>query len=249
MWKVVAADDEAYMRDVLENLIDWKKCDCELVSVVSDGAKMIEAIKKITPDIVITDIQMPLKNGIEVCKFVSENFPKTEIIILTAYSDFEYAKNAITYNVCEYVLKVEVVDDLVKALEKAVSRIETSLLSFSQKISDADSASLYTRVNKYIDAHLTERITVEDIASEVFASKSYISRLYKSKSGINLIDAIQQKKIMLAKKYFENSEMKIYEVSEAVGFTDPGYFSRIFKKYTNMSPKEFIDKVEEKREK
>lgn len=63
--------------------------------------------------------------------------------------------------------------------------------------------------------------------------------MYKSKSGVNLFDAILQKRIEKAKEYMEKSDLKIYEISQAVGFDDTGYFSRVFKKYTGMSPKEY----------
>lgn len=109
MWKVVAADDEGYIREALQKLINWEKMDCSLESVVSDGQELLEKIRGEMPDIVITDIQMPGVDGLEVCKYVYETCPETQVIILTAYSDFEYAKRAIKYSVCEYVLKISII--------------------------------------------------------------------------------------------------------------------------------------------
>ena len=68
MWKVVAADDEGYIREALQKLINWEKMDCSLESVVSDGQELLEKIRGEMPDIVITDIQMPGVDGLEVCK-------------------------------------------------------------------------------------------------------------------------------------------------------------------------------------
>ena len=81
--------------------------NCDLVSVLEDGQELIQCIENESPDIVITDIQMPGVNGLEVCKYLYETRPETQVIILTAYSDFDYAKFAIKYNACEYVLKFE----------------------------------------------------------------------------------------------------------------------------------------------
>ena len=104
MWKVVAADDEGYIREALKKLINWEKMNCDLVSVLEDGQELIQCIENESPDIVITDIQMPGVNGLEVCKYLYETRPETQVIILTAYSDFDYAKFAIKYNACELSL-------------------------------------------------------------------------------------------------------------------------------------------------
>ena len=92
-------------------------------SVVSDGQELLEKIRGEMPDIVITDIQMPGVDGLEVCKYVYETCPETQVIILTAYSDFEYAKRAIKYSVCEYVLKISIIDELPLAVEKAIGKL------------------------------------------------------------------------------------------------------------------------------
>ena len=112
MWKVIAADDEGYIREALQKLINWGKMNCSLEKVVSDGQELLEEIGEEMPDIVITDIQMPGADGLEVCKYIYETCPETQVIILTAYSDFEYAKRAIKYSVCEYVLKISIIDEL-----------------------------------------------------------------------------------------------------------------------------------------
>ncbi len=134
MWKVIAADDEGYIREALQKLINWGKMNCSLEKVVSDGQELLEEIGEEMPDIVITDIQMPGADGLEVCKYIYETCPETQVIILTAYSDFEYAKRAIKYSVCEYVLKISIIDELPQAVEKAIgklSRLKRSLKSRS----------------------------------------------------------------------------------------------------------------------
>ena len=78
MWKVVAADDEGYIREALKKLINWEKMNCDLVSVLEDGQELIQCIENESPDIVITDIQMPGVNGLEVCKYLYETRPASE---------------------------------------------------------------------------------------------------------------------------------------------------------------------------
>ena len=102
MWKVMIADDENYMLEAMENLIDWKKMNCQLVYKAGNGQVLLEQIKRNPPDIIITDIKMPLVSGIEVAKYVYENMIPAKVIILSAYAEFQYAQEAIKYDVCGY---------------------------------------------------------------------------------------------------------------------------------------------------
>ena len=226
MWKVVAADDEGYIREALKKLINWEKMNCDLVSVLEDGQELIQCIENESPDIVITDIQMPGVNGLEVCKYLYETRPETQVIILTAYSDFDYAKFAIKYNACEYVLKISIMDELPEALEKATGK----LTQLKKEIEKEESA---------VSEHFKNKISLDEIADELHVNRSYLSRFYKNKTGINLFDTILNLRIEAAKEYLLNTDMKTYEISEAIGVDDAGYFSKMFKKITGVSPKEF----------
>ena len=89
MWKVMIADDEVYMLEALEKLINWNNLDCRLVYKAKNGEELIDKIKEEVPDIIITDVKMPLVSGMEVAKYIYEHLLPTKVIILTAYADFE----------------------------------------------------------------------------------------------------------------------------------------------------------------
>lgn len=243
MWKVMAADDEAYIREALQKLISWDKLGCRLQYVACDGEELIERMEEGHPDIVITDIRMPGKDGLAVCKYVYEICPEAQVIILSAYSDFEYARAAIRYDVCEYVLKISVLEELPHAVEKAIRNLEKQQKDFQkEKISETEyqnSSDLYQQMVRYIDENLEKKITLEEMGEQLHANGSYLSRLYKSRRGINLFDDILRKRVEKAKEYMNTTDWKIYQISEAVGFEDTGYFSRIFKRYTGCSPKDY----------
>lgn len=118
MYRVIVADDEPVMRKALITLVDWVKLDCEIVSVAMDGQAVIDCIAKTNPHIIITDIKMPIKSGIDVAKYVYENRLNIKIILLTAYADFSYAQQAITYGVSHYVTKTGAVSGIIEAVEK-----------------------------------------------------------------------------------------------------------------------------------
>ena len=223
MWKVAAADDEAYLRTALKKLMNWEKMGCELIRVVNNGRELLQCVEEEHPDIVITDIRMPEIDGLEVCRQLYEKYPETQTIILSAYTDFEYARTAIRYDVARKLQKQkkELEEELVKLPEKKVAE------------------SLYDQVQEYIEKNYSKKITLNDMAEELHANSSYLSRLYKKESGQNLFDVILKKRIEKAKVYMETTDRKIYEISQSVGFDDTGYFSRIFKRYTGVSPKEY----------
>ncbi len=238
MWKVIAADDEGYIREALQKLIDWRKMDCVLEAVVSDGQALIDRIREEPPDIVITDIQMPVLDGLEVCRFVYETYPGTQVILLTAHSEFEYARAAVKYDVCDYVLKVSIMEELPTAVEKAAKELGNCHKAAEQR-EKKESKTLYLQMEQYIDQNFRSKLSLEEIAEALHANGSYLSRLYKNKTGKNLFEAILDRRIEAAKEYLLDTDMKTYEISEAVGIEDSGYFSKMFKKKIGVSPKEF----------
>lgn len=237
MWKIAVADDESYIREALSSMISWASMDCLVSVVCANGEELVEEIKKAPPNIVIVDINMPLMDGLEVSRFIYENYPKIQVIILSAYSDFEYARKAISYNVCEYVRKISILEELPKAVKKAVANLEDYEVGID--VERPESNDLHSKMERYIEEHFKKKISLETMADELHANKSYLSRLYKEKQGINISDAILQKKVEAAKDYLRKTDLKIYEVSEKIGFDDTGYFSKVFKKYTGQSPKEY----------
>lgn len=240
MWRVIAADDEAYIREALEKLINWEKMECELLAVVKDGQELLRSIDKLSPDIVITDIQMPVVSGLEVCCYLYETKPEIQAILLTAYSDFDYAKTAVKYSVCDYVLKLSIIEELPEAIKKAVGILVKLKRELEENVdAGGEQETLIERIDKYISENFRRKISLDDIADEFHVNRSYLSRFYKHKRGVNLFDHILQLRIDLAKNYLTHSDMRTYEIAEAVGIEDAGYFSKIFKRNTGLTPKEY----------
>ncbi len=119
MFRIMIVDDEYTIRKGLINFIDWNNLDCEVVCETDNGITAKEYINSEHPDIVITDIKMPGLDGIELTKYIYENHHLTKVILLTGYSDFEYAQSAITYNVVDFVLKPSSTEKIIGAVCKA----------------------------------------------------------------------------------------------------------------------------------
>ena len=242
MLKVVIADDEPFVREGLKSLIDWEKIGVRLVGDFENGKDLIGNLPVLLPDIVITDIQMPSVSGLQIAKYISENYKNVIVILLTAYSKFQYAKEAIEYGVKHYVVKNDLLDELPLILAKIVSENTESENQSDLNNDDANienCAYVIQDIEKYIEENLDKKLSLTDIAESIHMNKSYISRMFKEKAGENLFDYINKRKIEKAKHLIKNNELRMYEIALNVGMEDTAYFSRVFKKYEGISPSEY----------
>lgn len=111
MYYVQIVDDEPIIRNGLSKMIDWNALGFEISCLAQNGKQALEQLEIEKVDVIITDIEMPIMNGLKLIKEVrnleseGHKLRKKEILVLTAYDDFEYAKTAIRYGVSEYILK------------------------------------------------------------------------------------------------------------------------------------------------
>lgn len=123
MIKVFLVEDEVVIRDAIKNSINWEQEGYEFVGEASDGELALPMILKEKPDILITDIRMPFMDGLELSRLVKKELPDTNIIILSGYDEFEYAKEAIKIGVEEYLLKPISSNVLLEHLGEVASKI------------------------------------------------------------------------------------------------------------------------------
>lgn len=119
MYSVMIVDDEPIIRKGIANFIQWDAIDCKVNFEATNGLEALEILESNQPDIIISDIKMPGMDGIDLSKFIHENFPHIKVILLTGYSDFEYAQSAIRYNVVDFVLKPSSNEKIIQAVEYA----------------------------------------------------------------------------------------------------------------------------------
>ncbi|MBR0228482.1 MAG: response regulator [Clostridia bacterium] len=124
MYKVFVVDDEIVIREGLRNNIDWEANGFQLVGEAPDGEIALPMIRDEKPDILITDIRMPFLDGIALCREVRRVMPWIQIVILSGFDSFDYAKQAISLGVQEYLLKPISSDELKSVLFRLVKSIE-----------------------------------------------------------------------------------------------------------------------------
>ncbi|GGA13641.1 DNA-binding response regulator [Paenibacillus marchantiophytorum] len=124
MWKILIIDDDFQVLEGMRKAIPWDAIDAEYAGEASDGAEGLMMIQQTQPDIVITDIYMPVMNGLEMIEKLREtNFPG-ELIILSGYTDFEYARQALRLQVSDYLSKPVTVEELRIVLTRVIKELE-----------------------------------------------------------------------------------------------------------------------------
>lgn len=119
MVRVVVIDDEALVRKGIMSCLNWEDYGISMIGEAADGKSGLQLVRSLQPDIVLTDIKMPVMNGLEMTKIIRQEFPHINILILSVLEDFPYVREALQLGVVDYVQKLLMVpEDLLKALLK-----------------------------------------------------------------------------------------------------------------------------------
>ena len=255
--KVIIVDDEpAHVRGITE-YVHWDKLGYEEVIGSFSANEALELIKHEAFDLVITDINMPEINGLELIRRINALGNKPDIIIVSGYNEFSYAQEAISLGVCAYILKPikpeEIEENILLLAEKKISqrkkreyKMDRSLLDESNDmdraiISIENSRGIHPSVQKillYIDGNYAKEITVHELAEQFRINESYLSALFKKEVGINLSNYIERYRMYKATELLKNSDYRVNEIAYMVGYQNPCYFTKQFKKTYNNTPSE-----------
>lgn len=124
MKKVMLVEDEVMIREGLVKIIDWEAHDMKVVHMAADGKEALELWEQEPVDIVVTDLEMPWMDGLELMKNIRSRDKRVRFVILTGYDDFEYAREAILYDVENYILKPINEEELERALLACVEKLD-----------------------------------------------------------------------------------------------------------------------------
>jgi two-component system response regulator YesN len=228
---VLLVDDEPLELEQLEYLIHplfpfWN------LYKASDSCQAAAVSQKVKIHLAFLDINLPGKSGLELGEELRQHNQDIELIIVTAYQNFHYAKQSIRLGVVDYMTKPVIQSELVDILSKYRNKMPQS--KYSHVIHDA----LTIIHEKYAD-----KLALADLAAEVHINPTYLSRRFHDEVGVSFSEYLMQYRIQISKKYLiAHPDWSISTVSEKSGFNSQHYFCTIFRKNTNQTPKEFREK-------
>ena len=334
MLTVFIVDDEKLIRDGMKKLLKWEENGFRICGEAANGRDALQEILCCAPDIVLTDLRMPIMDGILLTAEIRKQLPSTEVIIITGYDEFEYAKEAVHNGVFDYLLKPvsrsELLDTVCRLKEKILSRsvgypfeeeeqilsairendsdvganaikrmfdrfrakmagqtevykicnkimaemesaykavqgpkalsirphlpasatieeLEKAMREYYAKIfhfSSVDSSDLLVaKLKQYLELHFQENISLKMLEDEFYFNASYISRIFKLKTGENYSDYLLRIRICRAKELLSTDTFSVRQISEMVGFSSSKYFSKVFKDMEGVQPITYRNEV------
>lgn len=228
--KLIITDDEAYIRSRLKLLFPWEDMGYEVVSSFSNGAAALNYMEQHPVDVLLTDIRMPVMDGLELIKTIQAHRLPVTPVILSAYTDFEYARQGIVYGAVDYIVKPVSYEELVDVF----TTLRQKLLP-SPTDGGMDTRS---RLVHYIEEHL-ERATLEEAARSVNLSTDYVSRLFRKQEGISFSEYLLKARMKRAGVLIRNINLQIASVAARLGYNNAKNFSRAFHNYYGMTPSEY----------
>jgi two-component system response regulator YesN len=249
MLKVVIIEDEELLRKGLIFTFDWAALSCVVVGEASNGQEGIHIIETLKPDLVITDIKMPVMDGLQMLAYFKE--PSFESILMTGFEEFDFAKRAIELNVAKYLTKPIDENELRSTLQQVKAKIQQR--KHYQQLEPSSAIELiqdqkrnqydkYTqKILNYIELKYHQTLHLSDLATQLDLSVGYMSKVFKASTSYTINDYLNRHRIMKAIELLRRGEYRLFEIAERCGFSEYKYFHHVFKLYLKMSPREFIN--------
>ena len=222
-YKVIVVEDESLIRHNLVKKINDLDSGFEVIGEAMDGKSALALIDNTMPQVVITDIQMPIMNGLELAKDIYLAYPQIHVVIVSGFSEFDYARKAIEYQVKDYLLKPVSPDELRDTLRKIKLKLDKAfdILTdiVNSKNENTSPENVVQAVELYIRNNYTEDLTIDSIAKKLNFSADYLSRIYKKHTGQTPLRYLIQLRINTAKQLLStDTKLEIKNIGELVGY-------------------------------
>jgi Response regulator containing CheY-like receiver domain and AraC-type DNA-binding domain len=236
MYKLIIADDEEKILEGIANLFPWQRIGFEVVGRFLNGKEVLQCLEKQHVDAILSDIEMPYMDGLTLIKELSK-YRDIKIVLFSSYQNYEYFRSAIQFQVFDYLLKPINFNELITCFERLKHELDSK-----SSLKTELPKSYYNQVVSKVTDYLKESYkyaSLEDAALLVNMSPSYLSKIYKEKSGVSFSDKLLEIRMEKACEFLRDIKFKSYEIADYVGYDNPTNFSRAFKAYYKMTPKEY----------
>lgn len=244
MLKLMIVEDEDRIRIGIEKILSSFEDGVSVIGSHRNGLDASLQISDLKPgelDVLITDIEMPVMNGLKLIEHAKAKMPDLSVIVLSGYDDFEYARQALRFGVEDYLLKpmdkAEAFQLLRRIQERRAIR-DGREQPEPEKTQPPRSVDLLVKQLLDKEYHLPFDLT--RISEQIGFSPSYTSRMFKQLTDLTITEYLNRLRIEKAKQFLkDHPHLKVYEVAHLVGFQDQMYFQKMFKKLCGMTPKQY----------
>jgi YesN/AraC family two-component response regulator len=243
-YSILIAEDESLIRRHIARKLAENCPAFEVVGEVADGQEALEAVAELYPDVLVTDIRMPVMDGLALIREVYYAHPDVRVVIVSGHDEFSYAKTALTLGVKDYLLKPvteeelrSVMSRLAIQLDAEEERLDGEHPEFAESSSQGE---LVSAVKEYLRAHFPEAISLSGLAARFHVNPPYLTRIFKRHAGVVPVRCLRDLRVSHARKLLdERPALEVKEIAAMVGYPDQGYFSRVFKQAVGTGPQEY----------
>ncbi|WP_339308078.1 response regulator [Paenibacillus sp. FSL R5-0519] len=250
MLKLMIVDDEPILLSGIRDIIDNANTPFTRIMTAGDAFEALEMMDYFHPDLLITDIQMPEMDGLELIQQAKLK-QVNRFIILSGYDLFSYAQSAIRLQVAEYVLKPideRYLTDLLKrmALEVLEHKKRSEEYGELTCAGEGEENNEYIKQLKaFIEANYMKDISLSAASRYLNLHPVYVGKLFKQKTGENFVAYINRLRVEKAKKLvISDSTIPLDKIAACIGFDNSRTFYKVFRKYTGQTPGEYRGIVE-----
>ena len=235
MYQLIIIDDEEKIAEGIANLFPWEKIGFSVSAYFQSAEKALAYMKNHKVDVVVSDIEMPGMSGLELCeRLMREN---VRVVFISSFQNYEYLRSAIQYKVEDYLLKPIKFQELNETFLKIKESLDKE-----RCVPSEEPPSYYDQITEKVKKYIRENYmdaSQEEAAALVGMSSGYLSKIFKEKAGIGFQEYLTEVRMKKACELLDNIQFKSYDVAFYVGYDNPKNFSRAFKAYYGITPKEY----------
>lgn len=237
-YKIIIIDDEKEISTGFAQFFPWANLGFSVVGQFTGALAALEYIKSNPVDMIVSDVIMPGMTGIDLARELSTmTFKQPPLVILfSAHDEFEYVRQALKYKCTDYVPKTTEFEELIQIFGCLKKQLDERCSIVDSNADEED--KIIAQIKEYVKQN-TAGANLEEAAAKVYMSASYVSRYFKQRTDMNFSNYVSAYKMQLASEMLTDLRYKIYEISTIFGYTNPVNFTRSFKKYYGISPREF----------
>lgn len=247
MYRVMLIDDEPLIVEGLSKVVDWGSCNCEVVATAQDAKEGEAKIREHRPHILLTDINMPHINGLQMLRGLRSEFAPMQVTIISGHSDFALAQEAMRLGACRYLLKPTKMDEIyeaIKAMTEQLAQLPEEEVEVPEESGSEANNFVVRQALQFLKDNYKEKVTLGQVAEHCYVSQWHLSKLLNRQVKKNFYDILNQIRIEKAKELLCDGSLRISDVSDLVGYGEAAHFSRVFKKEVGMSANEYRSTLE-----